>query len=167
MKEDRTRKAVLNNISNELRANKNDMERKMGYHRDMALKLNNYLSSDSLWQSLSYSSGIEAMSGILDKGILNPRFQDGAWRSAELSGIMNTFDYETIYILSNVYRVQEEGPDNTWRKLAEIFADPDSYEPGSARRIGKMFSLGFDELYSQEKSLINEYDKALNHLSKD
>lgn len=164
VKEDRTKVDVLNNIVREIEANKADLEKKLGYHQKMSQKLNRYLESDSLWQTLKYTSGMEAMFQILDNGIWNPQFQEGAWRSAELSGVVNTFDYETIYVLSNMYRVQEEGPDTTWKKLAGVFADPDSYEPKSAKRLAKMLALGFGELYLQEKSLLYNYNKALEHL---
>ena len=80
---------------------------------------------------------------------------------------MNSFDYETLYKLSNVYSVQEEGPDNTWKQLAKLFVDPDSYDPSNARRLGSMLSLGFGELYSQERSLIGSYTEVLNHLKED
>lgn len=167
VKEDKTRETVINNIISEIEDNKADLETKMEYHKAMAGKLNSYLSSDSLWNSLRYNSGMEAVLQILEKGIWNPKLQSGAWRSAELSGIVNTFDYETLYILSNVYSVQEEGPDTTWKQLARLFADPSSYDPSSAKRLARMLSLGFAELYSQERSLIYSYSQALEHLSKE
>ncbi|MEO9483210.1 MAG: hypothetical protein ABJG47_07180 [Ekhidna sp.] len=167
IKEDQTREAVLNNILKELQANKNDLDRKMDYHLAMSQKLGRYLSNDSLWNSLTYNSGMEAMIQILERGIWNPILQNSAWRSAELSGVVNTFDYETTYILSGVYRVQEEGPDSSWKKIAGLFADPTSYDAGSARRLALMLNLGFAELHSQEKSLTKSYDKAINHLSKE
>ncbi len=167
VKEEQTRKTVLRNIISELEDNKADLEQKMPYHKAMSEKLNQYVSSDSLWNTLNYKSGMEAMIQILDRGIWNPKLQSGAWRSAELSGVVNSFDYETLYKLSNVYSVQEEGPDNTWKQLAKLFVDPDSYDPSNARRLGSMLSLGFGELYSQERSLIGSYTEVLNHLKED
>jgi hypothetical protein len=166
IKENKTRASVLNNIILEVKKNKNDLESKMDYHLEMSKKLGLYLNSDSLWSSLNYNSGIEAMMQIMDKGLQNPDLQSGAWRSAELSGIVNSFDYETIYILSNVYRVQSEGPDNTWKQLASLFGDPNSYDKNSARRLGLMLQVGFNELYSQERSLVYSYENALNALEK-
>ena len=164
VKENQTKRDVLNNIISELEANKADLESRIDYHLAMANKLNTYLASDSLWNTLGSSTGMEATIQILDRGIWNPKLQNNAWRSAELSGVVNTFDYETIYVLSNVYRVQEEGPDSSWKQLAKLFAEPSSYEPNSARRLATMLSLGFRELYSQEKSLIITYDQALTYL---
>ncbi len=166
IKEDNTREAVLANIVREIKANKEDLESKKEYHLRMSKKIKNYLESDSLWQLLNYQSGIEAMMQILDSGIQNPDLQSGAWRSAELSGIVNSFDYETIYVLSNVYRIQEDGPASTWKELASLFGDPSSYDPENAKRLGLMLQLGFAELYSQERSLIYTYDNALQALEK-
>lgn len=164
IKEKQTRQAVLGNIILEIKNNKKDIESKMGYHQEMSQKLGGYLNSDSLWSTLNYSSGIEAMIQIMDKGLQNPDLQSGAWRSAELSGIVNSFDYETIYVLSNVYRIQQEGPNNTWKELASLFGDPSSYDPENAKRLGLMLQLGFAELHSQERSLVFTYQTALESL---
>lgn len=166
IKEANTRDKVLSNIIKEIESNKEDLESKMDYHRAMSQKLNDYLNSDSLWNTLNYSTGIEAMIQIMDRGIQDPNLQSGAWRSAELSGVVNSFDYETIYLLSNLYRVQEEGPSNTWKELARLFVDTESYEPKNARRMASMLSLGFGELYSQERSLHRSYENALEALRK-
>lgn len=164
IKEENTKAAVLANIIRELKANKEDLESKMGYHQEMSEKLAKYVNSDSLWSSLKFNSGIEAMIQILDKGLQNPALQSGAWRSAELSGIVNTFDFETLYILSTVYQVQNEGPASTWKTMAAHFGNPYSYDPANARTLGRMLQLGFGELYSQERSLVYSYENALKEL---
>lgn len=166
IKEDNTKEAVLKNIIKEIESNKQDLESKMGYHQEMSQKLGEYVESDSLWSTLKYNSGIEAMIQIMDKGLQNPALQSGAWRSAELSGIVNTFDFETLYILSTVYQVQNEGPSSTWKTMAALFGNPYSFDPANARTLGRMLQLGFRELYSQERSLIYSYDNALEKLEK-
>ncbi len=164
IKEDNTKAAVLANIIREIEANKEDLESKMSYHLEMSTKLGEYVNSDSLWSTLEYNSGIEAMIQILDKGLLNPSLQSGAWRSAELSGIVNNFDFTTLYILSNLYQVQDEGPASTWKTMAAHFGNPYSYDPANAKTLGKMLQLGFQELYSQERSLVYSYENALEKL---
>ena len=158
-------KTVLQNIVSEIESNKADLESKVDYHQRMSDKIGQYVNSDSLWSTLKYNSGIEAMVQIMESGLQNPNLQSGAWRSAELSGVVNNFDYETIYALSNVYRVQSEGPESTWKLMASHFGNPYSYEPSNAQKLGRMLQLGFRELSSQEKSLIISYEKALETLS--
>ncbi|MEP1095283.1 MAG: hypothetical protein ABJG78_09245 [Cyclobacteriaceae bacterium] len=165
IKQEDTKKAVLNNIIREIKSNKEDLESKMEYHLEMSKKLNNYVQSDGLWSTLTYSSGIEAMIQIMEKGLLNPTLQSGAWRSAELSGIVNTFDFETILILSAVYQVQHEGPESTWKTMAGHFGNPFSYEPKNAKLLARMLQLGFSELYAQERSLVSSYQNALEALA--
>lgn len=165
IKEADTRDKVLNNIINEIRANKKDLESKMDYHKEVSGRLGQYVASDSLWNTLQYTSGIESVIQIMHKGIQNPNLQSGAWRSAELSGVVNSFEYETLYMLSNLYRVQEEGPDNTWKKMAELFGDPFSYELENAKTLARMLSTGFNELYAQERSLLSSYQNALDFLT--
>ncbi len=164
IKEEKTKKAVLNNIIQEIKSNKADLESKMGYHLETSRKIGEYIHSDSLWSTLKYSTGIEAMIQIMSKGLQNPKLQSGAWRSAELSGIVNTFDFETIYSLSTVYQVQAEGPEITWKSMAAYFANPFSYDPANAKTFGEMLQLGFRELHQQEASLIRAYQNVLEQL---
>ena len=164
IKAEDTKQAVLNNIIREIKSNKEDLESKMEYHQEMSKKIGSYLGSDSLWSTLNYSTGIEAMIQILEKGLLNPNLQSGAWRSAELSGIVNSFDFETILILSTVYQVQHEGPESTWKAMAGHFTNPFAYEPKNAKLFGEIMKLGFGELYSQERSLVYSYQNALDAL---
>ena len=166
IKEESTKESVLANIVREIKANKEDLESKMGYHQEMSQRLGQYVESDSLWSTLKYNSGIEAMIQIMDKGLQNPNLQSGAWRSAELSGIVNTFDFETLYVLSTLYQVQNEGPASTWKTMAAHFGNPYSYDPANARKLALMLQLGFGELYSQERSLVLSYENALGQLEK-
>ncbi len=164
VKEANTRKNVLQNILNEIKANKADIEGKLDYHKETAIKFNTYLNSDSLWSTLNYQSGIEAIFQIMNRGLKNPSLQSGAWRSAELSGVVNSFDYQTIYRLSNLYRVQESGTDKTWKELVELFGEPEFYKPESAKQLARMFSLGLNELSLQEADLIRSYDHSIQFL---
>lgn len=163
-REAQTREAVLSNIILEIKNNKKDLESKMDYHLKMSQKLGAYLNSDSLWSTLQHNSGIEVAMQLMGKGIQNPDLQSGAWKSAELSGVVNSFEYGTLYLLSNVYRIQEDGPNSTWKQMAKLFSDPSSYDKDSARRICLMMQLAFKELYSQERSLVSSYENALKAL---
>lgn len=164
IQEEKTKEAILRNIISEIENNKADLESKKDYHQEVSQKLRDYLNSDSLWSSLNVDLGIGGLVQILNKGLQNPNLQSGAWRSAELSGIVNSFDYETIYTLSNLYRVQENGVESTWKSMASFFIQPESYDPENQKRIALMLQLGFQELYSQENFLIYTYSQALESL---
>ena len=69
LKEERTRENVLSNIVLELESNKRDIESKMDYHKAMSEKFERYLTSDSLWNSIQYSTGMEAVIQILERGL--------------------------------------------------------------------------------------------------
>ncbi|MEM7298803.1 MAG: hypothetical protein AAF391_11120, partial [Bacteroidota bacterium] len=167
VKQDETRQVILNNIIKEIEDNKADLMSKIDYHRDMSIKLGSYANSDSLWRTLRYNTGVEAVMLILDNGMRNPNLQVGAWKSAEISGVVNSFDYRTIYALSNLYRLQEEGPTNTWKKLIELFGDPYFFENDQAKTLVHMMHIGFFELYKQEQSLLSNYDYTLKQLKKE
>ena len=122
------------------------------------------MSNDSLWTSLNPNSGIEAVSTIMTRGIANPNLQSGAWNSAVLSGVVNSFEYDVLYELSNLYQIQENGPNSTWKIMAGFFSESSSFDPSNARQVTLKFQLAFRELYSQERSLLKDYERTLSLL---
>lgn len=166
VKERKTRDKVLKNILSEIESNKQDLESKLEYHLQTAQNIGNYLSSDSLWSTLEFHSGIEAISGMMTRGISNPNLQSGAWDSAVLSGVVNSFDYDILYTLSNLYQVQETGPNSTWKVMAGFFSESNSFDSGNEKQLALRFQMAFTELYKQEKSLLNDYIRALEVIQK-
>ncbi|MEM9340076.1 MAG: hypothetical protein AAGA66_15175 [Bacteroidota bacterium] len=164
VKERKIENKVLKNIVSEITSNKKDLESKLLYHQQTARNIGAYLSSDSLWSTLSYRSAVEAISLMMPDGISNPNLQSGAWNSAVLSGVVNSFDYDVLYTLSNLYQVQETGPNSTWKIMAGFFSESGSYDPKNARQLALRFQLAFGELYSQERSLLSNYERALKIL---
>ena len=164
VKERKIKDKALKNIISEIRSNKEDIESKLDYHLQTSEKIRLYMSNDSLWTSLNPSSGIEAVSTIMTRGIANPNLQSGAWNSAVLSGVVNSFEYDVLYELSNLYQIQENGPNSTWKIMAGFFSESSSFDPANARQVTMKFQLAFRELYSQERSLLKDYEKALSLL---
>ena len=164
VKEQDTVDKVLENIINEIEANKKDLEVKYKYHLKTSQEIGRYLANDSLWGTLQYNSGVEAVTQLMPKGIYNPNMQSGAWDSAVLSGVVNSFDYEVLYTLSNLYQVQESGPNSTWKIIAGFYSEADSFNRENARQLALRFQLAFGELYNQERSLLNNYEDALKTL---
>ena len=166
VKEENTKIAVLNNIIKEIENNKRLIEEVTGYHEKVFTTFEEYNSNDSLWSTLPNMPGITAFMPIMDQGIKPAILQSGAWKSAELSGVVNSIDYETLYVLSNLYSVQELGTQTTWKSLASIFMEPGSHSNDMRRQIAVTMQLGFRELYYQEQGLVGQYDAALQHLEK-
>ncbi|WP_109301360.1 hypothetical protein [Aquimarina sp. AU474] len=157
VKEKDTIDKVLKNIVSEIQSNKVELEEKLDYHLQTSQKIGAYLANDSLWSTLKYSSGVEAVGQLMPKGIYNPNLQSGAWNSAVLSGVVNSFDYDILYELSNLYQVQEDGPNSTWKIIAGFYSESEAFDPAKARQLALKFQLAFGELYKQEKSLLNSY----------
>ena len=164
VKERKLKDKALKNIISEIRSNKEDIESKLDYHLQISENIKLYLSNDSLWATLDHTSGIGAVSTIMTRGIANPNLQSGAWNSAVLSGVVNSFEYDVLYKLSNLYQVQENGPNSTWKIMAGFFSESSSFDPANARQVTMKFQLAFRELYSQERSLLKDYEKALSLL---
>ncbi|MEM6525789.1 MAG: hypothetical protein AAF693_18465 [Bacteroidota bacterium] len=154
----------MNNIISEIESNKIDLEKKVDYHLTVSKRLNDYVSSDSLWNTLKYETGIQAVFQLMDKGIYNPNLRSGAWNSAMLSGTVNSFDFKQLNILSDIYQLQEEGPKSVWKVIAQALVATDSYDPKNAKRLAHMLNTAFLQLHYQEKSLIDSYEYALENL---
>jgi len=167
IKEKNTIDKVIKNIVNEVQSNKEDLEGKLDYHLQTSQKIGAYLTNDSLWSTVKYSSGIEAVGQLMPKGIYNPNLQSGAWNSAVLSGVVNSFDYDILYALSNLYQVQEDGPNSTWKIMTGFYSESGSFDPTSARQLALRFHLAFGELYKQERSLLISYENVLKIMAKE
>lgn len=160
-KENETKDKVLRNIISEVQSNKEDLETKLDYHLQTSQKMGAYLASDSLWSTLNYNSGVGAVNQLMPEGIRNPNLQTGAWNSAVLSGVVNSFDYDILYALSKLYQIQENGPNSTWKVIAGFYSEPGSFDPANARQLAMRFQLAFGELHNQERSLLMDYENVL------
>lgn len=166
IKENETKDKVLKNIISEVQSNKEDLERKLDYHLQTSQKMGAYLANDSLWSTIKYNSGVEAVGQFMPRGIWNPNLQSGAWNSAILSGVANSFDYDILYALSNLYQTQENGPNSTWKIMAGFYSESGSFDPANARQLTLRFQLAFGELYNQERSLLKDYENVLKIIRK-
>ena len=161
VKEETMAEKVRTNILSEIKSNKEDLAIKMEYHLETSQNIARYLANDSLWSTLEYNSGIEAMIPLMPKGIWVPNLQSGAWNSAVLSGVVNSFDYDFLYEFSILYDLQEDGPNSSWKVMAGFFSEPWSYEKANARTLALRFQLAFKELHVQEKTLLRMYKRVL------
>ncbi len=162
VKANATKEKVLKNIVNEIESNKEDLIEKMNYHKETSIRIRDYLNNDSLWSTLNPNSGIQAVSQLMPQGILNPNLQSGAWNSAVLSGVVNSFEYERLFVLSNLYQTQETGVNTTWKVITGFYSDYESFNREKSKQVAMRFQLAIGELYNQEKSLLKDYDLALN-----
>ena len=163
-KEKRVRDTILENIIKEVKTNKELVEEKMVYHDETSKKLGEYLNSDSLWNTLPPGNGLFALMSAMPRGLNPPLVQSAAWRSAELSGVVSGFEYETLYNLSSLYSLQATGVESTWKGMAQVYMDYNSYKEESRRDLALMLQMGFGELYSQERSLVYTYENVLDFL---
>lgn len=152
------------NILREIKSNKKDLENKLDYHNKSVMRISSYLASDSLLNTVEGKPVTEVLMMLMPQGILQPELQSGAWNSAVLSGVINSFDYEVLYTLSDLYQTQEDGPNSTWKTMAAIFFEPDTFDSKNIKQLLFRMQLGFGELYSQEKSLLIDFDKAIKEM---
>lgn len=164
IKEENKKEEVLQNIKKEIQENVKSLENSRDYHKEMSERIIGFINADTARQFLEGKNGAGVIVKLLDKGISPSLLQKSAWRSAEITGIASTFDFETIYQLSSLYDLQESGVSNTWKMLAVQFTDLSSYKESETFSVVNIFAMGFRELYTQENYLIYESKRAIELL---
>lgn len=87
-----------------------------------------------------------------------------AWQSAQTTGIITEFDYETIQQLTMVYELQEIIMNRTVVEILDFLFDSESHDMENLDRTLVQLQLRFQELTGQEQSMASLYKNVLNKL---
>ncbi len=157
---------ILESIVLELENNLKSLRAVMSYHKKVAQKMGEILSQKNVIDVLGKKNGIELFFQYSEDGFQEPRVQANAWQTAQLSGILSQFDNETIYRLSALYELQEEGVETAWKKTVEGFYDNDSFDPSKNYAILQKIQLAISSLHSMERYLVEKNEETLEFLKK-
>ncbi|MEM7573934.1 MAG: hypothetical protein AAF433_13590 [Bacteroidota bacterium] len=157
---------ILDSIVLELENNLASLEEVAPYHAQVAERLNELLTQEYLEDSLGNQNPIEVFLQHSGYGLQEPRVQANAWQTAQLSGTLSQFDNETIYELSKLYELQNEGVEAAWKKIVEMFYDNDSFEAIHRMAVLQKLQLSMASLSGMEEYLIEKHQKTLDFLNK-
>lgn len=156
----------LSLIVQELEHNRNSLENLAPYHQRFADKLDALIQSDSFPEAFARMNGMEILrSGIMTSGLGKPDVQSTAWNAAQLSNAINLFDDQTLYTLSSIYELQEEGVDIVWKEVGRYILSAEMLDPQRKEIALKLLSIYINELASQELFLKEKYEDGLKELS--
>lgn len=109
--------------------------------------------------------------GYLDLGLLTNNeslidaiLTDTAWQSAQSTGIVAEFSFETTQKLTNVFSMQKILTDITVAKILDYYFDASSHQLQNIDQILIQFHLRFIELTGQETLMSTLYSEAMEDI---
>ena len=100
-----------------------------------------------------------------NESLIDALLTDTAWESAQSTGIVSEFDFETTQKLTHVYSMQDIMLDKTLMKITDYYFDSSSHDMDKLEQILIQFQLRFWELTGQELLMEDLYSKAIEHLN--
>lgn len=102
---------------------------------------------------------------ILPRGINAPGLSDFAWTHAQQHGQLDVLPYELVAGTARIYEMQASGVESTWRQIVELlFAGPNIMREQDLAPSLRFTQVGFSELASQERFLLEHYRSQLERL---
>ena len=119
---------------------------------------------DSLKMKLAASDYLDL--GLLtnNESLIDAFLTNTAWESAQTSGIISEFDYETIQKLTYVYDMQNTLTEHTIMKILDYYFDTESHNMKNVDQILIQFQLRFWELTGQEELMTTLYNDAIEQI---
>lgn len=153
---------ALERIAEEMEDNLEILRDVVAYHEEIAASLQELRGQVDAGEAPSTGVFIERTMPSMQQGIRPPLFNDVAWDYAAERGVLDSLDYELVAEVALVYRIQDLGAGTTWRMIAQaFFFNEESFETHELSGKLTFMALAFNELASQERSLIYTYERVL------
>lgn len=154
---------IVENIEEELQANKEIVEELIPYHQEVLRKIE-LTTSDSLkLDSIKSSTGLQ-LSTIAPHGIYQKIVSQTAWEVAKMSGLMSEIDNKVLQLLSKTYE-QQKITFSPAEQIIEILASREYLDPTKAKENLTLMYWQFNEIKGREESLQRFYSEALEELN--
>jgi hypothetical protein len=99
---------------------------------------------------------------VLPRGVNAPGLSRFAWEHAQQHGRLNVLPYERVSEVARIYEMQAYGVESTWRQIVDLlFSGPQIMSSQDLVPSLRFTQIGFTELASQERFLINQYQRLL------
>ena len=155
-------RAAIERVAIELRNNREAVARVLPYHERVAEALR-VLRSDPP----SDASLIETFFSVADSGFGDLRLNDEVWRTALSRDSFARADFSDVQAITSVYNLADNGARNSWSLLVSFMTETSAFSSDQSGVALMRFSFAYDELVSQERYLIQEYDAVLKLLEAD
>lgn len=153
---------MLNNIIDEIEANKVFIEEVIDYHNAVLANINNSISGDSL-ENTFFSKGYFEIYKVAPKGVMQGDLHNIAWIVAKEQHISNRIQLQNAQMLHSVYE-QQSTVNETVNRIIKILFEREIHRQELLTESVITLGIEFNEVASQEKELHFLYQKALQQL---
>lgn len=142
----------------ELSNNRDTLARVLPYHEEVAERLRTMRASPP------DAALVETFFSVAGQGFGDLRLSDEAWGTAVTRDSLAMSDFSDVQAIASVYNLAENGPLSSWNLLITFMTETSAFEPDENGVALTRFSFAYDELVSQEKYLLEEYNNILKQL---
>ena len=159
LKENQQKELAMQMVTIELRANLETFKEWRPYHKEVLKNLNEALKSDSSKNTLYTENGLLRWS-LMPSGVVHKLVDNASWQTLKASSVSSTIDFNTMFTLSKLYKLQAHGVESTLNNILTIISSRESLEKKNQRSTIMLLRNAFDQLVSQETFIISKYEQA-------
>ena len=130
----------------------------------MVINLEEAIINKAIRENMIQKDEIYYYGNLMTQGVVQKLIDDAAWNSLLISNVISNLDFETMFKLSKVYKLQSLGVESTIQKIVEILSSRESIDKNKLKGTLILLKRAFNELASQEDYLIRNYEIVLSEI---
>ncbi|WP_417494656.1 hypothetical protein [Maricaulis sp.] len=159
---------AMGRVVAEMESNIGRLEAVASYHEAVVERIQDRLAEIEAEPATGRSVLFDELPLIMPRGINAPGLTSFAWEHAQQHGHLDVLPYETVSETARVYTLQESGVEATWRQIVDlVFSGPQVMREEDITPSLRFTQIGFQELASQERFLIGQYQTVVDELRAD
>tara|TARA_R110002124_G_C8787779_1_gene501325 strand:- start:116 stop:751 length:636 start_codon:yes stop_codon:yes gene_type:complete len=154
----RAAEIAMGRVVAEMESNIARLDAVAGYHEAVVERIQVRLAEIEAAPMTGRSALFDELPQIMPRGINAPGLTRFAWEHAQQHGHLDVLPYENVSEVARVYTLQESGVEATWRQIVDlVFSGPQVMREEEIAPSLRFTLIGFQELASQERFLIDQY----------
>jgi hypothetical protein len=159
---------AMGRVVAEMESNIGRLEAVADYHEAVVERIEVRLAEIEAAPMTGRSVLFDELPLIMPRGINAPGLTSFAWEHAQQHGHLDVLPYETVSETARVYTLQESGVEATWRQIVDlVFSGPQVMREEDITPSLRFTQIGFQELASQERFLVDQYRTVIDDLRED
>jgi hypothetical protein len=156
IKEEQEKERALQMIQIELKGNRDTLSKWLPYHKQILKNFTEAVDKDSL-EGLSLDDQRLLIMKKIPKGVVIGLLETSAWEAIKLSNIPSNLNVETIFALSKLYNIQNQGVRGTLSRISTTLNSRELVGENNSKHSLFLLKSLFYELVAQEIYLIEYY----------
>ena len=153
----------LQSIEEEMRSNLSVINDWIPYHQQVLINIERAIESDSIQNLLITDRGFDIFQ-IAPKGIFQNNMSQTAWNVGQGNGIISSLDYETVYLLSKTYDLQENSVKRSIEEILRELFSKEAIQSSNVKETLILLYTKFKILGELEVSLKGSIETSLKQL---